>query len=568
MGKKSPENKTDAELRRKALEKLNPDTIPVANLSEAEVRKLAHELQIHQIELEMQAEELRKSQTLLEESRQKYFNLYDRAPVGYFTLNEKGFILETNLAGAVMLGTERYSLVNKPLPRYIARENADLFYLHLAKVSESGNKETCELKMLKGDQPFYAQLESRAIPDSKNNINQYLIVITDISARVLAQIRLKERTKELLQSKKLESMGIMTTGIAHGFNNILAIIDGKVQMLMRENKGREKLLEDLRLICSSVKDGAEIVRRMNKFTKVKEDRDWFVTIDLQEEIKSTIDLIYSKLKKSEQKTGSVHTINLDGVKRVSCIKGNPLELREVLINIIYNAIDAMPDGGMLSFSTREENGSVVLEISDTGIGMDEETQSKIFDPFFTTKDHGTGLGLSIVFGIIQRHGGKIEVQSQKGSGSTLILSFPATKEPVNIPTSVPESGREISEKKNGENRILIVDNEATLGKVLSRFLTGEGYNVVFIDNGAGALDHLKKDEFDLVLCDLGMPDISGWDIMHVIADMTKKPKIGIITGFLSAADAFPGKEMKADFVINKPFELDDVLSSINDSLRD
>ena len=378
----------------------------------------------------------------------------------------------------------------------------------------------------------------------------------------------KRIEQELMQSKKLHAMGIMTTGVAHEFNNILAIIDGKVQMLMRENKGREKLLEDLRLICSSVKDGAEIVRRMNKFTKVKEDRDWFVTIDLQEEIKSTIDLIYSKLKKSEQKTGSVHTINLDGVKRVSCIKGNPLELREVLINIIYNAIDAMPDGGMLSFSTREENGSVVLEISDTGIGMDEETQSKIFDPFFTTKDHGTGLGLSIVFGIIQRHGGKIEVQSQKGSGSTLILSFPATKEPVNIPTSVPESGREISEKKNGENRILIVDNEATLGKVLSRFLTGEGYNVVFIDNGAGALDHLKKDEFDLVLCDLGMPDISGWDIMHVIADMTKKPKIGIITGFLSAADAFPGKEMKADFVINKPFELDDVLSSINDSLRD
>ena len=385
MGKKPPENKTDVELRRKALEKLNPDTIPVANLSEAEVRKLAHELQIHQIELEMQAEELRKSQTLLEESRQKYLNLYDLAPVGYFTLNEKGFIMEVNLAGASMLGTERHSLVNKPMSKYIVREDADLFYLHRKRASETGNKETCELRILKGDQPFYAQLESRAIPDSKNNINQYLIIITDISARVEAQIRLKKRTKELLQSKKLESMGIMTTGIAHGFNNILAIVDGKVQMLMRENKGREKLLEDLRLIRSSVKDGAGIVHRMNKFTKGREDRDWFVAINLREELKTAIDSTRPKWKECAEMEGIAYTINIEDAKHVSCIKGNPMELQEVLINIINNALDAMPGGGTLSFSTREENGSVVLEISDTGTGMDEETQTKIFDRLFTTK---------------------------------------------------------------------------------------------------------------------------------------------------------------------------------------
>ncbi|MBZ0191162.1 MAG: response regulator [Candidatus Kuenenia stuttgartiensis] len=579
MGKKPPENKTDAELRRKALEKLNPYTIPVENLSEAEVRKLAHELQIHQIELEMQAEELRKSQTLLEESRQKYLNLYDLAPVGYFTLDEKGFIHEVNFAGAFMLGAERHSLINKPLSKYIVREDADLFYLHRKRVSETGNKETCELRMLKGDQPFHAQLESRAIPDSKNNINQYLIIITDISARIEAQIKLKEinetleyqikvRTKELLQSKKLESMGIMTTGVAHGFNNILAIIDGKIQMLMRENKGREKLLEELRLIRSSVKDGAEIVRRMNKFTKVKEDRDWFVAIDLCEEIKSTIDSTHPGWKECAEREGIAYTINLDGVKHVSCIMGNPLELREVLINIIKNAFDAMPGGGTLSFSTREENGSVVLEISDTGIGMDEETQTKIFDPFFTTKERGTGLGMSIVYGTVKRHGGKIAAQSQKERGSTLILSFPAAKESPGITKSDHEPGKVTPEKRGLRNGILIVDDEATIGKVLSSFLTGEGYNVVFIDNGAGALDLLKKDEFDLVLCDLGMPDISGWDIMNVIADMAKKPKIGIITGFLNASDDFPGNKIKADFVINKPFELDNLLHSINDSLRD
>ncbi|MCR4291557.1 MAG: ATP-binding protein, partial [Candidatus Kuenenia sp.] len=501
MGKKPAEDKTDAEFRRKALEKLKPDTIPVGNLSEAEVRKLAHELQIHQIELEMQAEELRKSQTLLEESRQKYLNLYDLAPVGYFTLNEKGFIQEINFAGAFMLGAERHLLINKPLSKYIAREDADLFYLHRKRASETGNKETCELRMLKGDQPFYAQLESRAIPHSKNNINRYLIVITDISERVQAQIKLNEinetleqeiteRTKELLQSKKLESIGIMTTGIAHGFNNILAIIDGKIQMLMRENKGREKLLDELRFIRKSVKDGAEIVINMNKFARAREDCVRFVAIDLRQEIKSTINHTRPIWNECAEREGIAYTINLDGVKHVSCIKGNPLELQEVLINIINNAFDAMPGGGTLSFSTREENGSVVLEISDTGTGMDEETQAKIFDPFFTTKEHDTGLGMSIVYGTVKRHGGKIMVQSQMGRGSTFILSFPAVKESPGITKSDHEPGKALPGKNGGGNRILIVDDEATLGNVLSRFLTGEGYNVVFADNGAGALDLL------------------------------------------------------------------------------
>lgn len=184
MNKNDIKKKNSSKLRENAEKNLKPDTIPLGKLSETEVRELAHELQIHKIELEMQAEELHKSQVLLEESRQKYFNLYDRAPVGYFTLNEKGFILETNLAGAVMLGTERHSLVNKPLPRYIARENADLFYLHLAKVSESGNKETCELKMFKEDQPFYVHLESIAVKNTEGNIIQYLTTITDISGRI------------------------------------------------------------------------------------------------------------------------------------------------------------------------------------------------------------------------------------------------------------------------------------------------------------------------------------------------------------------------------------------------
>ena len=237
----------------------------------------------------------------------------------------------------------------------------------------------------------------------------------------------KQVEQELLQAQKLQAMGVMTSEVAHEFNNILAIIDGKIQMLMRGNKYKEKLLEELCLIRKSIKDGAEIVRRINKFDRIKEDRHGYVPVDLWEVIKETIDLTLHK-RNERAKTGITYTINSENVEYVPSIKGNPLELREVFINIINNAIDAMPEGGTLSFSTREEKGNVIVNISDTGLGMDEETQSKIFDPFFTTKDHGTGLGMSIVSGIIKRHGGKIEVQSQMGRGSTFILSFPSMKE--------------------------------------------------------------------------------------------------------------------------------------------
>ncbi|MCF6148571.1 MAG: GHKL domain-containing protein [Candidatus Kuenenia sp.] len=409
------------------------------------------------------------------------------------------------------------------------------------RVSESGNKDTCELWMLEEDQPFYAQLESIAIQLSEEDSSGYLTTITTISEdmgwekklkhvanfpyanpnpvlrasvegrilyansasshllnlwgcrvnqllpesllKMVADIfhnnlrvthectfghyiysltfapvakegyvniygldltQHKRMEQELLQARKLQAMGVMTSGVAHEFNNILAIVDGKIQMLMRGNNDKENFLEEFRLIRKTIKDGAEIVRRINKFAKIKEDRHGYVPVDLREVIKETIDLTLPNRKWHSKKTRNTYAVNSDGVKRVSCIKGNPLELQEVLINIINNAIDAMPDGGTLSFSTKEDGGNVIVNISDTGLGMDEETQSKLFDPFFTTKDHGTGLGMSIVFEIVKRHRGEIAVQSQMGKGSTFILSFPATKEPPGITQNAPEPDREKS----------------------------------------------------------------------------------------------------------------------------
>lgn len=285
-----------------------------------------------------------------------------------------------------------------------------------------------------------------------------------------------------------------------------------------------------------------------------------------------------------QGTGIKYRINTDGLKKVRDIKGNPSELREVVLNIITNALDAMPKGGTLCFNIWEDEDNVNLSISDTGAGMTEEVISKIFDPFFTSKEKGTGLGLSVVYGIVKRHGGVIHVSSTVGMGSVFLLSFPSKKEVYTVEEAqiigtkkgmmednvlVLDDANTVSDavlEYGGGNKILVIEDELVIGKVLCNFLTEGGYVVEYCNNGADALDKLKQYKYDIVLCDLGMPGVSGWDIMNAVEMLQEKPKVGIITGFLNTADTFPDNKIKANFIINKPFDLEVVLEHIQQIL--
>ncbi|MBT7592421.1 MAG: PAS domain S-box protein, partial [Candidatus Scalindua sp.] len=202
MKKENQKQKKISELRKEAEEKLRPDTIDTERLSEAEVRKLAHELQVYQIELEMQNEELRKSSNELEDSRDRYSRLYDFAPIGYLTISEKGLILEANLTFALMLGMERGSLIKKQLSTFITREDKDIFYLYHKQVLITKKQEMCELRMMKKDgKQFHAQLESEIVLD--HNDHQCRIIVSDITER-------KKMEEALIQSEKLKSLGILT----------------------------------------------------------------------------------------------------------------------------------------------------------------------------------------------------------------------------------------------------------------------------------------------------------------------------------------------------------------------
>jgi CheY-like chemotaxis protein len=221
----------------------------------------------------------------------------------------------------------------------------------------------------------------------------------------------------------------------------------------------------------------------------------------------------------------------------------------------------MPDGGRVSFSTWSGEDTVFISISDTGEGMSEEARKNIFDPFFTTKTAvGTGLGMSTSYGIVTRHGGKIEVESEVGEGSTFTLQFPVAAK-ADSPKESSEPEQEIMNKCL---RILVVDDEEEICNILEEFFSEKGHLVRTVDNGREAIVLAKIDDYDLVLCDLAMPNVYGYDVIKALNKLEKRPKIGIITGWGEKLKPIDDEELKVDFIIKKPFDFSELTKHIND----
>ena len=382
----------------------------------------------------------------------------------------------------------------------------------------------------------------------------FVAIILDITER-------KKMEEALVQSEKLKSIGTITAGISHEFNNILAIISGKIQLLKMRYADNKELVEGFGAVLRAVNDGAQISRGMLTFTRTEKDNTDFESDDICDLINQSIDFTMPRWKNEAQAKGINYQMNTEEMKRVSSILCNPTEIREVFINIIYNALDAMPGGGSLSISTCCVEGTVFVGISDTGEGMSEYVKKNMFDPFFTTKTPvGTGLGMSMAYGIITRHGGRIEVKSEIGKGSTFTLQFPATVKAIS-PIATPQPNQEINENNL---RVLVVDDEENICFILDEFLSECGHKVKTVDNGADAINLIKFEDFDLVLCDLAMPDVSGYDVVEVLNSLEKSPKIGIITGWNEEFKPAVGQEFKVDFVVRKPFDLSELVKHIND----
>jgi len=542
--KKSKPEKTGL-LRKKAEKMLNSDTALIQNLSDEEVRNLAHELQVHQIELEMQNDELRKSQQALEESRDEYTDLYDFAPVGYVTVGEGKLILEANLRLASMLGRERGFLIKKPLSRFMTRESADKYYLCWRSALETKKHGTCEVAMVKKDDTtFYAQLECAFVPEEDGNPERCRITISDITER-------KEMEEALLQSEKLKSLGVITAGVAHEFNNILAVILGTAELLDSGFEDDQDLKNGLNDIVVAGQNGAGIVKDMLSYVKSQEeDISNYAPYDIRCLLEEAINFTRHRLESMAQAKRVDYQIDREDMREIPEILCSHAELLGVFINIINNALDAMPDGGRLSFSTSSNDDTVFISISDTGIGMSENVKKCIFDPFFTTRrPEGTGLGMSMSYGTIARHGGKIEVESEKGNGATFNLSIPIRKDAAQkvVP---PEYDRRVTRSKLN---ILVVDDNEDVCEIMDEVLTRCGHAVTSVDNGAEAIELAVEKDFDLVLCDLLMPEVHGYDVVKALNKLDKIPKIGLMTGW-AELKSIDEEGYKIDFILEKPFK--------------
>jgi PAS domain S-box-containing protein len=418
-------------------QKLLSTKAKAADIPQEDILKLVHELDTYQIELELQNEDLREASVNLEESRRRYADLYDFAPVAYLTLSENGTIIEANLTAAEMLGLSRGRLLEQQLTNFIFPEDQDLFYRSQNKLLTTKEKQTILLRLLKEQGAFFhAQLVTVVNTDNCDSPGQFRVMLSDISEKHKIEAELKkahdelerrveERTielqkahEQLLHSEKLSAVGNLSASIAHEFNNplqgIMIVLKGIGKFAHLEKK--ERNLIDMALKeCHRMKT---LISNLSDF--YRPTTGMWSPVSIHECLDAL--LMFSKKDFSTRKI----TVEKEYADNLPPVDGVADQLKQVFLNLFNNAANACVDGGTITIKTEVLEQYIVAHIKDNGIGIAPENIPHIFEPFFTTRPElsGMGLGLSVSYGIVNNHGGSIEVKSDPGAGTTFSVILP------------------------------------------------------------------------------------------------------------------------------------------------
>ncbi len=507
----------------------------IQNAPSADIRNLLVELLTYQIELERRNDELHKEMLEIETVRNKYVELFDFAPVGYFTMGEKGAIRDANLVGAAMLGVEKEALRGQSFTAFIAGDCKDEFTRLHRRLLESRRGRTRELKLERADGiQFYASLVCRTARDKAGDVRHIKVAVSDVTRR-------KKMYEEIQKEKKLESIGILAGGLAHDYNNLLSAIMGYISLTMYH-----------------VPEGDEISEYLLQAEKASCRAQ-----DLTREL-----ITFSKGGKPIKKPGAMEEVLKESVRyslegsRVRCDLFMPSEswpvdfdedqMSRAVKNIMVNAVESMPDGG--SIIARVENREaetgkwrgrpgvekyVRITIEDHGVGIPEENLSMIFDPYFSTKKRGArkgmGMGLATACSIIKKHEGHIRVESRVGVGSTFIVQLPVSEKKRASFDGVEKPDPEILE--NGEGKILVLEDEPMLGTLLKQMLNRFGRRVELAINGAEAIELYKKalesgEPFDAVILDLTVKGgMGGKTAIRKLLEMDPHVKAIVSSGY-------------------------------------
>ncbi|MBM3935322.1 MAG: response regulator [SAR202 cluster bacterium] len=392
------------------------------------------------------------------------------------------------------------------------------------------------------------------------------ILSVDVSARHQAETALVQSNRDLKQpiaelrtaqsrlmrQERLSAIGKMAGGIAHDFNNNLMPVLGYTELLLTDSElldDREKVLESLRMVNSAARNAASTVVRLRELYKPSEENENLAPFDVNGLVRQVVVLTRPKWREEAQARGAHIEVLTDlGVLRP--LNGLESELRDVLTNMVFNAVDAMPDGGTIVLSTKQDGDHIAVAVKNTGAGMTDEVRRRCMEPLFTTKgNRGTGLGLAVAHTVVQRRNGTIDIQSAPGKGTTIQIRLPLQAEPA-IPALQPAV--------HGATRrlhALVVDDEYILREVVAAYLTIDRHTYELAANGMEALEKFKAGHFDIVITDMGMSELSGDELASAIKQIDPNQPIVMITGFGEMLQAVTQRPTQADLVVPKPFTL-------------
>ena len=466
-------------------------------------------------------------------------------------------IKAVNQATLDLLGYQENEMIGKPI-RIITGEEVSLFRgsgLGDDLIKE-GFVRNVEKTYLSKDGRKIPVLFSGSVMRDDGKIQGIICVARDITER-------KKAEETLIRSEKLRVLGEMAAGVAHDFNNLLAIILGNAQLLERGLKRykAEEIKHRLKMIARTAEEGGKTVTRLQHFTRREVSFQDFTGIDLNKIVRSAVRSTSPRWKDEAEAKGTTIRIK-EKLGKLPPILGSRSELMEVLTNLIFNALEAMPEGGEITIRTEAKGNEVYLYFTDSGQGIPDSIKGKIFDPFFTTKGpQASGLGLSICYGIIKRHQGKIKVESRKGKETTFTISIP-----VGLETALKEEKLK-EPPKISSRKILVIDDEEGIREVLEEILKDEGHRVTLAETSRKGLEKFKQSDFDLVLTDLGMPEMSGWELAKKIKEIDSGIPVGLITGWGVATTKEKMKEAGVDFILSKPFNYTKVVRELKAVLK-
>lgn len=383
--------------------------------------------------------------------------------------------------------------------------------------------------------------------------------VDELSRYIEEQERIREQYGQI---EKMSALGELASGVAHDFNNTLAGILGRAELMLRD-KNDPKTIRGLEIIVQTARDGGKTVKRIQDFARQRRDHD-FEPVAVDQLLMDVNDITRPRWKDRSQANNVHINLNLQ-INSDASIMGDPSELREVLVNMVFNAVDAMPKGGKLTLSAEEIDGSMEIAISDTGCGMSSEVRSRIFDPFFTTKGKaGMGLGLAVCYGIIQRHQGTIEIESTVGEGSIFRIKLPIAEVKASIETAAECAVPLTLVRSPKSPSILVVDDEECVLDVLREILESEGYEVTAAKSGDEALRFFEMKSFEAVFTDVGMPGMSGWELARAIRERDQEIPVAVITGWGESVSSKEQETAKVDWVVTKPFSIDRISEIANE----